>query len=266
MLVALFGVLALGALTAAAAQAVEAPRWSIAGTDLAEGQTHYLSTKAYKKFVLTAGAIKIECEVVKLVQGSLLGSGIGNAGKDNEVIEFSTCKPSGVSGGKAIEKCKDVEPITTSAVKSELVETEKAVPGTSGSLLTLFEPAEGSTFTPLKFTTETGGNCPPETKVSGKVVGQVLTDPNKPPELGKLVELPAVNSAEAHSWLINFPATPITKVTKISGGKASETEKNELKAFSETAILEGTALILLAKKNEKTGLLETEETNWSPLP
>ena len=47
MLVTLFGVLALGALTAAAAQAVEAPRWSIGGTDLAEGKTHFISAKIY---------------------------------------------------------------------------------------------------------------------------------------------------------------------------------------------------------------------------
>ena len=46
MLVTLFGVLALGALTAAAAQAVEAPRWSIGGTDLAEGKTHFITAKA----------------------------------------------------------------------------------------------------------------------------------------------------------------------------------------------------------------------------
>ena len=46
ILVALFGVLALGALTAAAAQAVEAPRWSIGGTDLAEGKTHFITGKS----------------------------------------------------------------------------------------------------------------------------------------------------------------------------------------------------------------------------
>jgi hypothetical protein len=266
MLVALFGVLALGALTAAAAQAVEAPRWSIGGTDLAEGKTHYISAKEYNPFVLAAGLIRIECTVVKLKEGSLLGSIAGNAGKDNEVIEFEKCTVSGTTGGKTITKCTVVEPIITNPIRSELVETEKAVPGTSGSLLTLFVPAEGSTFVTLKFTTGTGGVCPPETKVSGQVIGQVLTDPNKPPELGKLVELPAVNSAEAHSWLINLPSTPIRKVTKIIKGEKSEVEDSGLTAFSEPAVLEGTALILLAKKNEKTGLLETEEANWSPLP
>jgi hypothetical protein len=222
MLVALFSVLALGALTAAAAQAVEAPRWSIGGTDLAEGKTHYISAKAYTNFTLEGAGITLTCTVVKLKEGSLLGSSAGNAGKDNEVIEFSTCTVSGTTGGKTITNCKGEEPIVTKAIKSELVETEKAVPGTSGSLLTLFAPAEGATFATLKFTPGTGGVCPPETKVTGEVLGKVLTDPNKPPELGKLVELPAVNSAEAKSWLISLPATPITKFTKISKGEKSK--------------------------------------------
>ncbi len=266
MLVTLFGVLALGALTAAAAQAVEAPRWSIGGTDLAEGKTHFISAKIYSKvFALRAGNVTIECEVVKLKEGSLLGSSPGNPGTNNEVIEFTKCKVSGKSSGKVIEKCKVVEPVITVPVRSELVETEKAVPGTSGSLLVLFAPAEGTSFTTLKFTTETGGNCPPETKVTGQVIGQVLTDPNKPPELGKLVELPAVNSAEAKSWLINFPSTPITKVTLIKNGEKTEVTDKGLEFFSEPAVLEGTALILLAKR-EANGELVSEETNWSPLP
>jgi len=266
MLVALFGVLALGALTAAAAQAVEAPRWSIGGTDLAEGKTHYISTKAYRPFVLRTGNITLTCTVAKLKEGSLLGSSAGNPGKDNEVIEFSTCTIKGTVGGKTIEKCKPSEPIVTSAITSELVETEKAVPGTSGSLLTLFAPAAGSVFTTFTFTPETGGVCPSTTKVTGQVIGQVLTDPEKEPELGKLVELPNVNSAEAKSWLINFPSTPILKVTLIKGGVATEVTDKQLEAFTEPATLEGTALVLLAKKNATTGLLESEETKWSPLP
>jgi hypothetical protein len=266
MLVALFGVLALGALTAAAAQAVEAPRWSISGTDLAEGKTHYISAKKYSSTFVRAANITLSCEVFKFVEGSLLGSTAGNAGKGNGVIEFTKCTVVGKTGGKEITKCKVNEPIRTKAVKAELVETAGAVPGTSGSLLMLFEPAEGAIFERVGFTTEAGGVCPPETNIAGQVVGQVLTDPEKEPELGKLVELPSVNSAEAKSWLINFPSTPITKVTKINNGRVSEVGGIELEAFSETVTLEGAVLFLLAKKNEKTGLLESETTLWSPLP
>jgi hypothetical protein len=76
MLVTLFGVLALGALTAAAAQAaVEAPRWSIGGTDLVEGKTHFITAKIYSAaFKLKTGAVVISCTKIKLKEGSLLGS------------------------------------------------------------------------------------------------------------------------------------------------------------------------------------------------
>jgi hypothetical protein len=261
MLVALFGVLALGALTASAAQAVEAPRWSVAGTTLGANETHYITakiytTKEFPRFTLIAAGRTISCLGARLNPGVLLGSSAGNAGKNNEVIEFfGNCTVAGNGGN-----CKVTEPIVTNPVKSELVETEKAT-GTSGSLLTLFEPEGTSGFVKLGFT---GSECiVTETIVSGKVAAQVLTDPENG-ELGKLVELPKVNSAEAKSWLLNAPAEPIKKVTRFSGGATSEI-KVELVAFSATATLSGTALVLLAKKNSSGGF-ESETTLWSPLP
>ncbi len=268
MLVALFGVLALGALTAAAAQAVEAPRWSIGGTDLAEGKTHYISTKIYSTNVRFSTAnITISCTTIKLKEGALLGSISGNAGKNNEVFEFETCTVSGTTGGKTITKCKVSQPIVTAPLKSELVESEGAKPAEKkGSLLLLLEPVSGSSLATLKFTTETGGNCPPETKVTGNLAGQVFTDPNTPPTLGTLVTLES-GATEATSWLVNFPSTQPKKVVRISGGVASEVAVKGLTSFSEEAQEEGIVLILLAKKNTTTGLLESETTTkWSPLP
>ena len=226
MLVTLFGVLALGALTAAAAQAVEAPRWSIGGTDLAEGKTHFISAKIYStNATLTTGTVTISCTTLKLKEGSLLGSSAGNAGKNNEVIVFETCTVSGTAGGKAIAKCKVVEPIVTNPLSSELVESEGAEPANKkGSLLVLFVPFSGSSFATLKFTTETGGNCPPETKVTGKVAAQVFTDPNTPPTLGTLVTLES-GATEATSWLLNIPATQPKNVVRVVGGVA-KTEAN----------------------------------------
>src|ERR1700682_1296099 len=249
MLVALFGVLALSAVTAVAAQAVEAPRWSTggAGKILGAGETHFITAKAYSaNFKLKTGNVTVTCTEIKLREGSLLGTAAGNGGANNEVIEFKNCTVSGTAGGKPIEKCKVNEPIVTNPVRSELVETEKGVPGTSGSLLTLFEPAVGATFLTVSFTTETGGNCPPGTHVTGKMAGQVLTDPENG-TLGKLVELPKVNSAEAKSWLINFPNIRITRVGRIKGGVLTE-ENISLEASSEPATVEGTALVLLAKR------------------
>jgi hypothetical protein len=266
MLVALLGVLALSALTAAGAQAVEAPRWSIGGTDLAEGKTHFFAAKVYSKDVkLRTGKITVSCTIIKVKQPALLGSRAGNAGKSNQVIIFETCIVTGISLGKSIEKCKVVEPIETVPTVSELVESEGAKPAEKkGSLLVLFTPFSGSSFATLKFTTETGGNCPPETKVTGKVAGQVFTDPNKPPELGTLVTLES-GATEATSWLLNFPATQPKKVVRIVNEEAKEEANPGLTAFSEEATEEGIALIPLAKLNSK-GELETEETNWGPIP
>jgi hypothetical protein len=266
MLVTLFGVLALGALTAAAAQAVEAPRWSIGGTDLAEGKTHFISAKAYStNLKLVTGSGTIACTTLKLKEGSLLGSSAGNAGKNNEVIVFETCTVSGSVGGKPIEKCKVVQPIETTPLLSELVESEGAEPANKkGSLLVLFVPFSGSTFATLTFTTEAGGNCPPTTKVTGKVAGQVFTDPNTPPTLGTLVTLES-GATEATSWLINFPATQPKNVVRVVGGVAKTEANPGLTAFSGEAFEEGTALVLLAKR-EANGELVTEATNWSPLP
>ena len=127
----------------------------------------------------------------------------------------------------------------------------------------LFTPFAGTSFATLKFTTETGGNCPAETKVTGKVAGQVFTDPSTPPTLGTLVTLER-GVTEKTSWLVNFPATQPKKVVKINEGTVKEEANPGLTAFSEEAIEEGTALILLAKR-EANGELVSEETEWSPL-
>src|ERR1700682_4576344 len=98
MLVTLFGVLALSAVTAVAAQAVEAPRWSIGGGGqiLGAGETHFITAKIYSaNFKLRTGNVTVTCTALKLKEGSLLGTAAGNGGKNNEVIEFNNCKVSG---------------------------------------------------------------------------------------------------------------------------------------------------------------------------
>jgi hypothetical protein len=265
MLVALVDVLALSAVIATAAQAVEAPRWSIEGKTLEkESETHFITAKVYTgTFRFIAGKTTLTCKTISLEDGVLLGSPAGTAGKNNEIIELKECTVSGTG----IEKCTLLTTILTNPLRSELVETEKAVPGTSGSLLLLLEPAPKSNgFATLKFTAEAGGKCPPETTVSGSVAAQVLTDPNNAPELGKLVELPKINSTEATSWLLNCPETPIKKVTRIKGNEVTEI-KVGLEAFTEEAKEVGTALILLAERNA-SGELVTEKApkKWSPLP
>jgi len=260
MLVALLGVFAFSAVAATAAEAEEAPFWSIGGTRLAAGETHYITAKVYNVtgstsgFTLTAGTNSIHCESIRLKEGVLLGSAASNPGTNDEVIEFfGTCRQT----GNGPETCRPAEPIVTKNVKSELVESEK---GEKGSLLTEFKPETGSTFVTIHF--EGTGCILTETAVTGSVAGKVLTDPNNG-TLGELVSLPN-GKKEAKSWLLNFPTTPVTSVWLIKGG-TGETTSIKLTAFSETATLSGTALILLAKKNS-SGEIVSEEINWSPLP
>ncbi len=255
MLVALLGVFAFSAVAAVAAQAEEAPFWSVGGARLAAGQTHYITAKTYNVTGQTEGfTLKAEtgqtvhCSTIKLKEGVLLGSNAGNPGTNDEVIEFS--------GGCTVinngTPCEVEEPIVTNSVKSELVESEKS---TTAALLVEFFTTSGP-FVTLKFK---GTGCIlKETAVSGKVAAEVREDPNNG-TLGAVVKLPN-EKKEAKSWLLNFPTTPIKHVWLIKSEVGEET-KIELVSFSEKSTLTGTALILLANAKK-----ETEETLWSPLP
>ncbi len=260
MLIALLGVFAFSAVAAAAAQAEEAPFWSITGTRLEEGKTHYITAKVYnvgtaKGFTLKAASGQtITCPFMRLKEGILLGSKAGNPGTNHEVIEFfgetgNLCNIANNGPG-----CKLEEPIVTNPVKSELVESEKS---TTAALLVEFFTKEGEPFARLIF--EPAADCSlKETTVSGKVASEVREDPNNG-TLGGIVKLPN-EKKEAKSWLLNFPTTSIKHVWLIKGGLGEET-KIELVTFGEESTLTGTALILLANAKK-----ETEETLWSPLP
>ncbi len=255
MLIALLGVFAFSAVAAAAAQAEEAPFWSIGGTRLAEGKTHYVTAKVYnvtgaeEGFTLRAETGQTaHCSSVKFEEGVLLGSNAGNPGTGDGVLEFS--------GGCTVANngtgCKIKEPIVTKPVKAELVESEK---GTTAALLVELFTTSGP-FLTLAF--EGTGCLMKETTVSGKLAAEVREDPNNG-TLGAVVKLPN-EKKEAKSWLLNFPTTAIKHVWLIKNEIGEET-KIELVTFAEKSTLSGTALILLANAKK-----ETEETLWSPLP
>jgi hypothetical protein len=259
MLLALLAVFAFGAVATAAAQAEEAPFWSVGGARLEEGKTHYITAKVYnvtgaaRGFTLSNAGKSLHCESLKLKEGVILGSKAGNPGTNDEVIEFVNCTVTGNGS-----PCKPVEPIVTNNLKSELVETEK---GDAGSLLTEFKPEKGTKIATIKL--EGSGCIIKECTLEGEVAARVFTDPNNG-ELGELVKLPNGNK-EAKSWLLNFPSTPIKEVWLIKEGAGAQVKLKELLYLTESATLEGTALVLLAKKNSM-GEYESEEVNWSPLP
>ena len=258
MLVALLGVFAFSAVAAAAAQAEEAPFWTVPKSEgsketkrLAAGETRFITAKSYNTIVFGAPSlgIRIACPAVKLKNGVLLGSNAGEPGAGSAVLEFEkngteNCAQTG--NGTA---CKVVEPIVSTNVRAELVENT-----TKKKLLVEFKP-ETARFTTIKFE----GTCNiGETSTEGSVAAEVLTDPNNG-TLGEAVELPNTHKV-ATSWLLNFPETPIRKVWLIKAGVGSEVSVGLL-AAGEEVTLEGTALVLLANSKR-----ETVEEKWSPLP
>ena len=265
MLVALLGVFAFSAVAAAAAQAEEAPFWTVPKSEgssetkrLAASETRFITAKSYNKTSLEGLGIKVTCPVVKLKEGVLLGSNGGatsEPGKNDEVIEFEKSATEACSQTGNGTSCKVEEPIITVHVKSELVENVEG--GAAGKkLLTEFFPETGARFATVKF----AGTCKTTTiAVEGKVTAEVRGDPNKAPELGEIVELPN-RGKTAKSWLLNFPATPINQVWLVKAGVGA-VAKTELLAGTEPLAFTGAILVLLANAKR-----ETVEENWSPLP
>jgi hypothetical protein len=262
MLIALLGVFAFSAVAATAAEAEEAPFWTVPKTEgsketkrLALNETRYITAKSYKTTSLEGGGVTITCPTVALNEGVLLGSNAGEPGTNDEVIEFSGgCTQ---TGNTVKGTCTVKEPIVTKPVKSELVESEKG--GPTASLLTEFFPNKGALFTTVEFTPSEPGACKVTAiAVEGSVAAEVYTDPNNG-SLGELVKLPNTGK-QGKSWLLNFPATPIKKVWLIKNKTGAEAGV-ELKANTEPATFKGTVLVLLA--NSKHVSVEEE---WSPLP
>jgi hypothetical protein len=257
--VALLSVFALGAVVASAAQAEEAPFWTVGGTRLEAGQTRFITAKTYKPttnpWLLSGDGLKITCtEVAILPHGVLLGSEPGEPGTNDEIVSFKTCKVEGNAGKeeKVKGECETVsEPINTTNLKSELVEDK-----TKTKLLVLFEPATGTLLAELTFPKP----CKIEkAKVTGSVNAEVLTDPGE-----KVIELPN-EKIEAKSWLLDFLSTQPVDIWLIKGGVGKEVETKALEVNGTTATLTGIALVLLAELNKNNELVSTEE-EWSPLP
>jgi hypothetical protein len=237
--VVLLAVFAFSAIVATAAQAEEAPYWSIEGTRLATGKTAETTAKAVGTQTLTAGKVKVTCKVFKLKPGAvILGSNAGEPGKSDETIEYSGCSVSGNGTG-----CK----VVGSAVTTEPLTNELAYAENKKSLVVEFTPVSKSTLAVLKFE----GTCTvAETSVKGVAVAQAWTDSGG--VAGELLTLPNT-VAQAESFVLKLPGVAKNKIWLIKGGTGASVE-DETTAFGGEASLGGEALIKLA-----SGKL------WSPL-
>jgi len=243
--VVLLALFAFSAIAATAAQAEEAPFWSIQGTRLAAGKTFELTAKAKTNQTLTAAGITITCTALALKEGAvLLGSNAGEPGRSDEIIKYTGCKVAG-NGEPCEVATPGKEEVVTEALTNEL-----AYASNKKSLVVEFKPIKGTILSKLKFS---GSGCKEtETSVHGVAVAKALT------EAEVLLELPNA-VAQATSFLLKIEPTVKTKIWLITAGVGSEVETEEITAFGHEATLAGTALILLAEKGKSV------EKLWSPL-
>jgi hypothetical protein len=245
----LLAVFVAGAVAATAAQAEEAPYWSIEGTRLAAGRTQEVTLKPETNLVLTAGTVTVTCTGAKAKLGSVLtGSNAGEPGKGEGIIEYSGCTVTGNG-----EPCEVTSPGKGEIVTEALVK-ELAYAANKKSLVVELRPKKGKRIETIKFT---GTGCKEtETAVTGVLVAGVYTDPAETGQEEKLLELPGP-VAQAKSFLFKYPAS--RKIWLIIGGTGSEVETEEVDAFGHEASWTGTFLVLLSTNGVSNGKL------WSPL-
>jgi hypothetical protein len=241
--VALLAVFALGAIAASAAQAEEAPYWTVNGTRLEAGQTRFITTKESKPFVLGGDGLTITCtETNVLPHGVLLGSNAGEPGTDDETASFKVCK----AEGNSVSKCGALfEPINTTNLKSELV-----LDKTKTKLLTLFQPRSGSLLATIKFEA-----C--EFKVTGSFLVEALNSKEE-------AITTSTPKEQAASGYLRFPAAQPVEVWLIKAGTGSLITAKPLEIAGAPLTLSGQILILLAELNSKDELVSTGE-EWSAL-
>jgi hypothetical protein len=235
---ALLVAFALGAVVATAAQAEEAPFFSVKGTRLKSGETRTFTAKAIQHFEFEGAGITVSCADLKLKEEVLLGSEPGEPGTGQGFGELSVCEVTGNGEGCTIE-----EPIVTSQTKGELVEDK-----TKTKLLALFKPAKGLVYVTVKFKAGGGGKCKIETaKVTGSITAEVLNEKEDPVESGTEIK-------EDKSWLLKFPDQQPVHVWLIKGGVGSEVEVSPLEVGGAPMLITG----------EASGSLTSGE-EWSPL-
>jgi len=242
--VVLLAVFALSAVAATAAQAEEAPYWSIEGTRLASGKTAEITAKQVGVQTLTAATGIVKCKALKVKAGSvLLGSAAGEPGKSDETLEYTEC----TQEKNGSEPCKIVgEKVTSEPLTNELAYAEN-----KKSLVVEFAPVTGKTLAIVHY--EGSGCTATEIPVKGVAIAQGWTDSGG--AAGELVEL-GKTVTQAESWILKLTGTSKTKIWLIKAGTGASVEDETTYGGTE-ATLSGEALIILA------GSLAGKK--WSPL-
>jgi hypothetical protein len=194
-------VLALGAVTASAAQAaVEGPFYKIGGTRLAEGKSQEVKAKAAGEIRFGGPGVgpQVACSKVAFVTGAkLIGSTGANSATGEATLEMSGCQTTYGSGCKVGENGA----FKSEPLKLELAYLEKT---RTGRIAVALEHKKGKAFAEIKLT----GGC--ENLTNYQLVGGISTEyievagkldeVGKEPAAAKTMKLQFDQAAPRHLW------------------------------------------------------------------
>lgn len=240
LLPALFAVLALGAVTASAAQAAtaEGPFYKITGSRLLEGKSKEVKAKLGKHFEVEIpdSSVIVSCSTAKFAAGAdLLGSTGANFAGGEATLELSGCRTEGSQGAS----CE----LTSTTIKTAPLKIKTAYLDATrtGPMAMLFEAPAGAAL--LEVTFKANGSCFDETEqpwpVSGHLVGKVevankLVEVGKEPAAAKVLEIKFPGSVEINkAWVEKSGSLEEKKVQlNIDGGDPPYYGTLELEAGS----------------------------------
>jgi hypothetical protein len=202
MLVAMLAVFALGAVTAGAAEALEAPHWNFAGKRLGVGETKEV-TSGSSPVTISFGDLVTKCSLAFSPGVKVLGSSSGNPGLAEFTMELSKCT-------EMLNKCKiEHQPVKSEPLAGELVPIEEK--RFEGPLALWIKPASKAEH-PLFMKLELGAcvNGSP-LNLYGSLAAKVVYNGWTPVEIGK-------EPAESKTVGLVFPLTQITAVEPVIGG------------------------------------------------
>lgn len=234
---AMLAVLALGAVVASAAQAVEAPHFKVAGARLEKGKSKEITSKS-GTIEIAIGSILTKCSVKVASGAKISGSSKGNSGTGELELEFSECTGS--------EKCSFSGSYTTKPLKLTLAAVENAeLSKGKGDQLDALLYETGTGWMKVKF--NTGCYIGSEAIVVGSLAAEVYSA-GKPVKIGE-------EPAEAKTVELVFPEPVIRRVTLVEGGVTFE-EGVELEASGHYFAVRGKSTLELAS-GENWGVFYT---------
>ncbi len=151
------------------------PQWSVAGTQLALGETKSVTGEASGAQKLKSGETTIACTSLSLGAGSAITGGSGaTPGTGTEQLVYGGCVVENTTSEEVYAGCK-VNSVgeTTGTLKTEHLAAKLAYTGSGAaeheepSTLTVLKPESGTTFLTIEYS---GEHCP--TPGNGKYVAE----------------------------------------------------------------------------------------------